>query len=89
MSEKTVRRYRGRELPKTIERSIMTPIALLHFKSDISDDDLALLFKGVQNLQKHISCLVAVSEARTRAPITAATFNLEITGPRPQGVAMI
>jgi hypothetical protein len=45
---------------KTAERSLMMQITLLHPKPEPLDEDLALLFKEVYSLQKHIPYLIAV-----------------------------
>jgi hypothetical protein len=46
---------------KTAERSLMTQITLPHPEPETLDEDPALLFRGLRNLQKHIPCLIPVS----------------------------
>lgn len=47
--------------PTTLQRSMMTQILLLHLKPTTTDSALATFFKGVQGMQQHIPCLLAVA----------------------------
>ncbi len=58
---------------KTAERTLMTQIILLQPKPEMSNEDLTLLFKGAQDLQKHIPCLIAVCTGEKQSTFIAAT----------------